>query len=483
MMDIPADPPGEASPFVLQPRLRLLIPLVVAFAFFLEQLDSTIITTAIPDIAAGLHETPLRLNLALTSYILCLAVFIPVSGWVADRFGMRRTFVAAIAIFTLGSMTCGAAVDLPTLVFSRIVQGFGGAMLTPVGRLILLRSFPRSELVSAMTYVVIPAVLGPVIGPLAGGIITTYASWRWIFYVNIPFGVAGMVLAWRFVPDIGRVPGQRFDWLGFLISGLCLALLEFGIENLGRNLLPGPVIALSFAAGATLGIGYVLYARRHANAVLDLSLLHVRTFRITLASGSLSRIGLSSVAFLLPLMLQIGFGLSPLQSGSITFVTAVSTAVIRPASVRLLRWFGYAQLLRVNTLLSAGALAAFALVDARTSHVLLIGLTLVFGMIRSIQFNVLQTLTYADISPAVISRATSLGSVVQQLSMGFGISLSATLLGLLTGSGTTVSVADFHMAFLAVAVISLLGMPGFLRLTIADGTLVSGYRTRAPRTG
>ena len=238
-MEPSSEPTNAPLPIANQPHLRLLIPLVVAFAFFLEQLDSTIITTAIPDIAIGLHETPLRLNLALTSYILCLAVFIPVSGWVADRFGMRRTFVAAIAIFTIGSITCGAAIDLRTLILSRIVQGFGGAMLTPVGRLILLRSFPRSELVNAMTYVVIPAVLGPVIGPLAGGVITTYASWRWIFYVNIPFGLAGMALAWRFVPDIGHMPGQRFDWLGFFISGLCLALLEFGIENLGRPLVPG----------------------------------------------------------------------------------------------------------------------------------------------------------------------------------------------------------------------------------------------------
>jgi EmrB/QacA subfamily drug resistance transporter len=397
---------------------------------------------------------------------------------VADRFGMKRTLVAAIAIFTLGSISCGAAVNLQTLIASRVVQGFGGAMLTPVGRLILLRSFPRSELVAAMTYVVVPAVLGPVIGPLAGGVITTYASWRWIFYVNIPFGLAGMVLAWRFVPDLGRSPGQRFDWIGFVIAGMALLLLELGIENLGRNLLPTPVIVASFLGGIVLGAGYVLYARRHENAVLDLSLLRVRTFRIVLGGGSLSRIGLSSVAFLLPLMLQVGFGLSPLQSGSITFVTALSTLIIRPASVKLLRMFGYSRLLRINTVLSAAALAAFALLGPATSHVLVIGLTLVFGMVRSIQFNVLQTLTYADIPPAVLSRATSMGSVVQQLSMGFGISLSATLLGLLAGAGRTTDVADFHIAFVAVAALTLLALPGTWGLTVADGVQVSGYRPR-----
>jgi EmrB/QacA subfamily drug resistance transporter len=475
----PSNDPDYAFPTAQQPRLRLLIPLIVAFAFFLEQLDSTIITTAIPDIAAGLHETPLRLNLALTSYILCLAVFIPVSGWVADRFGMRRTFVAAIAIFTFGSIACGAAVNLPTLIMSRVLQGFGGAMLTPVGRLILLRSFPRSQLVTAMTYMSIPAVLGPVMGPLAGGLITTYWSWRWIFYVNIPFGLAGMALAWRFVPDLGRVQGQRFDWPGFFLSGFCLALLEFGIENLGRPLVPGTIIAGSFLAGGVLALVYVRYAKRHVNAVLDLSLLRVRTFRIVLASGSFSRIGLSSVSFLLPLMLQVGLGFSPMQSGSITFVSALSTLLIRPMTARMLRMLGFAQLLRANALFGCAMLACFALVDGGTPRAALIGLTLAFGIARNIQFNALQTLTYADISPAVLSRATSLGGVIQQLSMGFGISLSATLLGVVAGSESVLTVADFHHVFIAVAVVALLGLPGFLKLTLADGVQVSGYRTRS----
>jgi hypothetical protein len=296
--------------------------------------------------------------------------------------------------------------------------------------------------------------------------------------VNIPFGLAGMALAWRFVPDIGRVPGQRFDWLGFFISGLCLALLEFGIENLGRPLVPGPVVAGSFALGGLLALFYVFYAKRHDNAVLDLSLLRVRTFRISLSSGSLSRVGLNSVSFLLPLMLQVGFGLSPMQSGSITFVSALSTLAIRPMSARMLRWLGYARLLRVNALLAGAALTSFALVTAATPHVVLLGMVLIFGMIRNVQFNALQTLTYADMSPAVLSRATSLGSVVQQLSMGFGISVSATLLGMMAGPNA-LSVADFHRVFLAVAVIAVLGMPGFLTLTPTDGMQVSGHRPRS----
>jgi hypothetical protein len=280
------------------------------------------------------------------------------------------------------------------------------------------------------------------------------------------------------VPDIGQVPGQRFDWLGFFISGLCLALLEFGIENLGRPLVPGAVVGTSFALGGLLALFYVFYARRHDNAVLDLSLLRVRTFRISLSAGSLSRVGLNSVSFLLPLMLQVGFGLSPMQSGSITFVSALSTLAIRPMSARMLRWLGYARLLRVNVLLGGAALASFALVTAATPHIVLLGLVLIFGMIRNVQFNALQTLTYADISPAVLSRATSLGSVVQQLSMGFGISVSATLLGMLAGPNT-LSVVDFHRVFLAVAAIAVLGIPGFLALTPTDGMQVSGHRPRS----
>jgi EmrB/QacA subfamily drug resistance transporter len=470
MNDVPAT--------VLQPRLRLLIPLVVAFAFFLEQLDSTIITTAIPDIARGLHETPLRLNLALTSYILCLAVFIPVSGWIADRFGMRRTFVAAIAVFTLGSITCGAAFNLQTLIASRILQGFGGAMLTPVGRLILLRSFPRSDLVTAMTYVSIPAVLGPVIGPLAGGFITTYASWRWIFYVNIPFGLLGMLFAARFVQDSVQPRPERFDWPGFAICGLGLALLEFGIENVGRPVLPGILVAAVFAAAVLLAVLYVWYAKRHANAALDLGLLNVRTFRISLFSGGLSRIGINSVPFLLPLMLQIGFGLTPMESGSITFVSALSTLVIRPLTALVLRTLGFDRLLLVNSVLAGLSLAGFALIEPTTPHVILIGYILVFGMIRNTQFNAIQTLTYADIQPTSLSRATSLGGVVQQLAMGFGVSVGATLLGLVAGSQSVLNTHDFHVVFIAVGVVTILAIPGFLRLTATDGMVVSRHVRR-----
>ncbi len=466
---------SDPAPTALQPRLRLLIPLVVAFAFFLEQLDQTIITTAIPDMARGLDETPLRLNLALTSYILSLAVFIPVSGWVADRFGMRRTFCAAMAVFTLGSIACGAAIDLPMLVASRVLQGFGGAMMTPVGRLILLRSFPRADLITAMSYSSIPAVLGPTLGPLAGGAITTYASWRWIFFVNVPFGVAGILLAWRYVSDVATPRGYRFDWPGFGICALGMILLQFGIETLGRPLLPRAMVALLFVSAILVLIGYAFYARNRPNAALDLTQFRVRTFRISVLSGSLARIGLTAMPFMLPLLFQLGFGLSPIRSGSLTFVSSLGTIVIRPLSATLLRLFGFDRLLVGNTIVAALVIAGFGLIGPDTPEYLVLAYILFYGIVRNTQFNSSQTLTFADIPPAGLSRATSLAGVIQQLSQGFGVSVSAALLGLVAGSESVLGVADFQQVFIVLAIVPLLALPGFLRLLPQDGAVISHH--------
>ena len=330
------------------PRLRLLIPLTVAFAFLMEQLDSTIITTAIPDMAMELHVTPLSMNLAITSYILSLAVFIPVSSWFADRFGTRRVFAGALALFTIGSGLCGLSSSLPVLVLMRVIQGFGGAMMTPVGRLILLRSFPRSELVTAMTYMVVPAVVGPTIGPLLGGLLTTYASWRWLFYVNVPFGLAGIAFCLRFIGDTRMAEPPRFDLPGFLLCGAGLALLQFGLENVGRPMLPRYGVVLLFAAGAGCLAIFALHALRTSEPALDLRLFKIRTLRVSSLGGGVSRVGINAVPFMLPLMLQLGFGLSPVQSGSLTFVTSLGTLAVRPISATLLRRLGFRNLLTVE---------------------------------------------------------------------------------------------------------------------------------------
>ena len=477
------EPEESVHPIHQNRKLRLLIPLIVAFAFLMEQLDSTIITTAIPDMARALRVTPLAMNVAVTSYILSLAVFIPVSSWFADRFGTRHVFAGALVIFTLGSALCGLSDSLPMLVAMRVLQGFGGAMMTPVGRLVLLRSFPRSELVTAMTYMIVPAVIGPTIGPLLGGFLTTYASWRWLFYVNIPVGVVGTLLALRFFTDGRASEPPRFDMAGFLLIGAGLALLQFALENVGHPILPRlDVVALAGAGAACLAL-FARHALRTPDPALDIRLFAIRTLRVSTLAGGVSRTGANAVPFMLPLMLQLGFGLSPLQSGSLTFVTALGTLMVRPASAGLLRLVGFRPLLIGNAVLAAAVIAAFALVQPRTPHWVIIVQVLAFGVVRSTQFVTTNTLTYADTPASKLSRSTSLGGVVQQLTVSLGVAMAATLLSVLAGPATVPSVANFHAAFVIVAVVMLASAPGFLLLRPEDGAHVSHHRARSARGG
>ncbi len=456
--------------------LRILIPLVVAAGFLMEQLDQTIITTAIPDIAASLQETPLRLNLAITSYVLSLAIFIPISGWIADRFGMRNVICAAFALFTAGSMLCGLATSLPVLVACRVLQGLGGAMMNPVGRLILFRSFPKSELIRAMSYVAIPSMLGPTLGPLLGGVITTYANWRWIFLVNIPFGLLAIGIAWGTVPNARGAP-PRFDLPGFLLVGAGLVLLQAVLETAGRGQVPWAIQCAILLAGAALLALFVWYGRQRAAPVLDLKLFRIRTFRIGSLAGGFSRIGINAPPFLLPLLFQLGFGLSPVSSGSLTFVISIAAIFIRPLTARMMRAFGFRRMLLLNSALSAAIIAVFAAFDAATPHVVLIVVMMLFGVVRSTQFNAIQMLSYVDIPGPRLSQATSLGSVVQQLTMGLGVSLSAALLGMLATGDAAPTVPQFQHVFLLIAILPLLGIPGFLALRPSDGAEVSGRAT------
>ncbi len=457
------------------PRLRYLIPGIVAVAFLMQALDSTIITTAIPDMAVSLATTPVRMNLAVTAYVLTLAVFIPLSGWCADRFGARRIFVLALAMFSLGSALCGLSGSFPMLIATRILQGIGGAMMTPVGRLILLRSFPRSELVTAMTYMTLPAIVGPIIGPLVGGFLTTYVSWRWIFYVNLPFALLGIVLALRYLEPTRGDRSVRFDLQGFVLFGCGIGLLQVGIDNVERSALSAPELGALFLAAAVLLAAFARYARRAAVPVVDLRLFRERTFATGSLVGGICRVALNGVPFLLPLMLQVGFGMSAIGSGSLTFLGSAGAIIVRLFIAPLLRALGFRTVLIGSAVAGSAVLAGFTLLQPGTPRWLIGAYILVFGLCRSTQFMTTNTLAYAETPAAELSRATSLGGLVQQLTVSFGVSLSAVLLSALSGHGR-LTPGRFHEAFLLTAIVPLLAIPGFLRLRAADGAQVSGYR-------
>lgn len=475
----PSPPPKETL-FATErnPRLRFLIPIVVACAFFMEHVDSTVIATALPQMAKDLDATVLHLSVAVTAYVLTLAVFIPVSGWFADRYGNRRIFMLALCIFTVSSVLCGMAESVNELIATRCIQGFGGALMTPVGRLILLRSFPRTQLVTAMLYMSLPALIGPVIGPLLGGLLTSYVSWRWIFYINVPFGILGIVLALAFIEEVRGDTKTKFDFLGFSLAGAGLALLLFGIENLSRPVLTQAASAFTVAAAVLLLLAFARHARNHSSPAIDLSLFHSRTFRIGTLAGGICRIGMNGVPFLLPLMLQIGMGLSPVQSGTLTFFTSLGAIIVRSISAQALRVLGFDRVLLWNALLSSILTAGFGLVTPGLPYWVVAIYISAFGLARSTQFMTSNMLTYSDVPSEKLSRATSLASVLQQLSVSFGVSLSALLLGLVSQHNDALRLSDFHEVFLLVALLPLIAIPGLLYLRPEDGTHVSGHQRR-----
>jgi EmrB/QacA subfamily drug resistance transporter len=432
-----------------------LLALIVACALFIENMDSTVISTSLPAIALDLATDPIALKLALTAYLLSLAVFIPVSGWIADRFGARSTFMTAIGVFLLGSVACAASGSLGTMVAARFLQGIGGAMMVPVGRLVLLRTVPKNELVQALSWLTIPALVGPMVGPPLGGFITTYFHWRWIFLINIPIGLLGILLANRFVPDI-RGPRAPLDWLGFLLSGFGLAAAMFGFSTLGRHLVPAEVAAATLAIGVAALLGYVVHARHHPQPLLDLKLFRLPTYRAGVAGGSLFRIGIGATPFLLPLMLQLGFGLSPVQSGLLTFVSAIGAIFMKTIAARILKRLGFRRVLVWNALAASALLCSFGLFRPETPHVFIIATLLVSGCFRSLQFTSLNAISYAEVDSPRMGQASSLAGMTQQLSLSLGIAIGGYLLeivGVLHDRPAT-DVRNFYVAFLAVGLIS-----------------------------
>jgi EmrB/QacA subfamily drug resistance transporter len=457
-------------------RSAVLTAFIIATALFMENMDGTVISTALPAIALDLHEDPIVLKLALTSYLLTLAVFIPASGWVADRFGARTVFCSAIVIFTLGSIACGASTSLPTLIAARVFQGLGGAMMVPVGRLVLLRSVPKSDLVNALAYLTVPALLGPVAGPPLGGFITTYFHWRWIFWINVPIGVIGVLLSLKFIQNLRELSVPRFDFKGFILSGIGLLSLIAGVSAVGRGIAPYWLVVAMIAIGALSLAAYVRHAGGNEDAILDLKLLKIPTFFAGAVGGFVFRIGIGAMPFLLPLLLQLGFGLTPFQSGSLTFATAAGALLMKFTASTALRWFGFRSTLIVNGLISGAFLAACALFTPLTPHWVLLITLLAGGFFRSLEFTALNAISYADIDQPRMSRATSFASVSQQMSGAVGVAVAAICVqAIQLGFGdNALEARDLSLSFVLVAIVSSLSVLIFVRLKPDAGAAVSG---------
>ena len=454
--------------------------LIVASALFMQNLDSTVISTALPTMARAFGADPVHMNVALTSYLLSLAVFIPASGWMADRFGARTVFRASIAVFTIGSVLCGAASGLGFLVLARIVQGIGGAMMVPVGRLLLMRNTPKREMVAALAWLTTPALIGPVVGPPLGGFIVTYFNWRWIFDINVPIGLLGMALVTLYVEEVREPVNARFDWWGLLFSGVALGSLMFAFETIGRGAVPLSADLAMLALAVLSGAGYFLHAKAHVAPLIDFTLMRVPTFKVSVIGGTLFRIGIGAIPFLLPLMLQLGFGLSPVQSGLITFASSAGALAMKPVAVAFLRWFGFRDTLLVNGVISAVLLALSAAFRPSWPVFWIYAVLLAGGFFRSLQFTTYNALAYGEIPRQRMSAATSLYSTFQQVSLTMGVSCGAGALfaAMSVGGHAQPSLGDFSFGFLVVSFVALLAVPVCLMMPRNAASDMSGNRSR-----
>jgi len=458
-------------------NVKRYLPWVVATALFMEQLDSTIVNTAVPSMAASLHVTPLSLKAVVTSYILSLAVCIPISGWIADRFGTRRVFAIAVAMFTFASILCGISLNAPMLVAARILQGIGAAMMMPVGRLSIIRTFPKSELLAAMNFVIIPALVGPLLGPTVGGVIVHWLSWREIFFVNVPVGLVAMLLIHRHMPDYHGDAPRPLDVIGLILFGSGTALFSWLLEIFGEHSLDATSAVILLLLALCLLLGYVWHARQTAYPLLRLSLFRVRTFRVSVVGGFVTRLGIGGLPFLLPLLYQLGLGLPAWQSGLLMMPSAAAAMGMKFLASRVLARYGYRQVLIVNTVMIGCTISLFSLVAPSTPILMIVLLSLTMGFFNSLQFSSMNSMAYADIEMADSSMASTIASSLQQMSMSFGLACGTLIagwyLGNLPQTDQIAVTGALHHAFLTLGVLTAISSLSFWTLRSKDGESVS----------
>jgi EmrB/QacA subfamily drug resistance transporter len=465
-------PPSEAS-------TKRLLPWLVAFAFFMESLDTTILNTAVPTIAGALGVAALSMKAALTSYTLSLAVFIPISGWIADRYGTRRVFFCAICIFTFGSLLCGLTVNMPMLVAARILQGCGGALMIPVGRITVVRTFPKAELLRAMSFVAIPALIGPLMGPLAGGFIVGYLHWRMIFFVNLPIGLLGLYLVFRHMPDYRADRSDPLDFIGLVLFGSGIALFSYVLEIFGEHGLNAKSVLFLLALSLLLLLAYGRHALGAEHPLLRLSLFRKRTFRAAVAGSFVTRLGIGGLPFLLPLLYQIGLGYTPVQSGLLIMPQPLAAMGLKFFMPRILTRFGYRRILRSNTVILGLLIIAFISIRPGIPVWLIVALAFLFGFFSSMQYTSMNTLVFADLNEAETSMGSSLASTVQQMSMSFGVAVSSLAAVLLMGGqrrpGAVEMVSGIHRTFLVLGLLTMASSVVFRELKPGDGANVSRH--------
>ncbi|HEX4298175.1 MAG TPA: MFS transporter [Devosia sp.] len=453
-----------------------LVPLILAVALFMENMDSTVIATSLAAIAHDIGSEPIALKLALTAYLVALAIFIPISAWMADRWGARNVFRAAIVIFILGSLACAASDSLWTFVVSRFLQGFGGALMTPVARLVLVRTTPRNQLVDAMAWLSIPGLVGPIVGPPIGGFITTYLSWHWIFLINVPIGLLGIGLVSWLLPDWHRNLPRRIDFPGFFLSGLAFAGWVFGISVLTLPALPLAFGYVALIGGTVSWLGYLWHFRRTEYPILDLRLFRFPLFRTTVIAGTFFRLGTGAMPFLFPLMLQLAFGMTPFQSGTVTFATAVGAFGAKFVSEPILRVFGFRLSLVVATFITVLGVYAMGVYGPTTPMAVMMSLLVVTGFFQSVFWTATNAFTFADIDDRDAGQATAISQVAIQLSLAFGVALGGGVLeGVRLTHGGDPVLGDFHVAFYVIATVALVSTAIFFRLPRTAGAHLIGH--------